>query len=100
MPNESMTTDELQVWLKGKLSNTLNDDGNEVSSLREENFDYYLGKKYGNERRGYSQVVTRETFEAVEWAMPSIMRAFTAGDRVVSFTPNGPHDEAQADQDR
>lgn len=99
MPDKSMSTDELQAWLKGKLSGTLNEDGNELSSLREDNFDYYMGKPYGNERKGYSRVVTREVFEAVEWALPSILRAFTAGDRVVSFTPSGPNDEGQADQD-
>lgn len=99
MANTEMTDDELVTWLVSKLSTTLNEDGNEVSSDREENYNYYMGKPYGDERTGYSQVVTREAFEAVEWAMPSIMRAFTAGDRVVSFTPNGPNDEQIADQE-
>lgn len=99
MANEAMTDDELVGWLVSKLSATINTDGNEVSSTREENYNYYMGKPYGDEREGYSQVVTRETFEAVEWAMPSLMRAFTAGDRVVVFTPAGPNDEQVADQE-
>lgn len=99
MAKREMTEGELKSWITSKLSATLNEDGNELSSGREENYDYYMGKPYGDERDGYSKFVTREVFEAVEWAMPSIMRAFTSGDRVVSFAPCGPGDEAEADQE-
>lgn len=99
MTDKAMSEDDLISWIGGKLNTTLNEDGNEISSIREKAYDYYMGKPYGDERKGYSKFTTREVFEAVEWAMPSIMRAFTSGDRVVAFTPTGPGDEKEAEQE-
>jgi len=99
MADTPMSEDELISWIGGKLGGTLNDDGNEISTIREDNYNYYYGKKYGDERENHSQFVTREVFEAIEWALPSIMRAFTSGDQVVSFAPMGPGDEGEAEQE-
>lgn len=71
---------------------TLDDD-------RAQAMDYYLGRPYGNEVEGRSQVVTRDVLETVEWILPSLMRIFTGGDKVVEFEPVGPEDEAGAKQE-
>ena len=82
-----------------KIERALNDEDGDVSELRKNNYNRYYGKQYGNERDGYSKFVTRECFEAVEWALPSVLRAFMSTERAVSFDPVGPDDEAQADQE-
>jgi len=61
--------------------------------------DQYHGRPYGTEVEGRSQVVTREVLEQVEWAMPSLLKVFGSGERVVTFTPQSDDDEAQADQE-
>ena len=87
----------LAQWIERKINDSLNESGGELSTARQRNLNYYLGEKFGNEREGHSQVVTREVFEAVEWAMPSILRVFTS--RAVEFLPEGPEDEEAADQE-
>ncbi len=57
---------------------------------------FYRGdnlKDYGDSGDGLSTVVSRDTMEAVESMMPSLVRPFVAGEEVVSFEPVGPEDE-------
>lgn len=58
----------------------------------------YLGEKYGNEQEGYSQVVSRDVYEVIEWALPQLIETFLAGDQVARFDPVGPEDEQEAEQ--
>lgn len=94
-----MSESALKAHLKSLRGDMLNSDGNELSEIRQESLDAYLGEKMGNERDGRSSYVTREVLEAVEWALPSLLRTFTAGDQIVVFDPVGPEDEAQAEQE-
>lgn len=82
-----------------KLDRSLNDQGGEVSDVREDNFDRYYGKPYGNEEEGYSSYVSRECLEVVEWALPSVVKVFLSSDRVVEFDAIGEDDEDQARQE-
>lgn len=95
--NKAMTDAELVSLIGAKVHAAMNDEDGDLSSVRQQAMDYYLGEKYGNERDGYSSHVTREVLEAVEWAMPSIVRVFTSGDKVVQFDPVTPNDEQSAD---
>lgn len=94
-----MTDDELRALLTNLREQMLNEEDGELSERRQDNLDRYLGEPYGNEQDGYSRYVTREVMEAVEWALPSLLRIFTAGDRVVVFEPVGEEDEKQAEQE-
>lgn len=71
----------------------------ELSTDREEAINFYLGKPYGNEVEGQSQIVSRDTMDTIEWIKPSILRIFTGGDEVVRFDPVGPEDEEAAKQE-
>lgn len=95
----SMSDHEIVSFIGTKVERGLNEQDNELSSTRKENFNYYMKLKYGDERTNYSEVVTGEAFEAVEWAKPLIMRVFSGGDRVVSFVPQTMQDEQLADQE-
>lgn len=94
-----MTEDELALFLKQKIGSAMNDEDGEISDLREEAYNYYVGKPYGNERPGRSKVTTREVYETVEWILPSVLRVFMSGDRFVEFEPEGEMDEEQAAED-
>ena len=95
----AMEERELVKIIAEKLERALNASDGGLSQRRRDLFDRYLGAPEGNERDGYSRFTTREVLEAVEWAMPSLVRIFTAGDRVVAFEPQGLQDEAAADQE-
>ena len=90
---------EIVGYLANKIDQAMNDDDGDLSDVRKENLNYYVGAEYGDEREGYSKFVTREVLETVEWVMPSVLRVFLSGDRIVSFTPESPEDEDGAKQE-
>jgi hypothetical protein len=94
-----MTESQTVGFLGRKIWQSMNDEDGDVSEVRKENFNYYTGMEYGNERDGYSKYVTREVLETVEWVLPSVLRVFLSGDKTVVFEPTGPNDEDQADQE-
>lgn len=69
-----------------------------VDVERAQAMDYYHGRPLGNEVEGRSQVVSQEVRDTIEWAMPQIMRMFVTSKTMVRFDPDGPQDEAQAQQ--
>ena len=73
--------------------------GGELQKDRAEEMDYYLGRPFGNEVTGRSQVVSRDVADSIEWIKPSLLRVFTSGDEVVNFAPRNQEDIDQASQE-
>lgn len=96
---QEMSESQIVGFLGRKIWQAMNDEDGDISDDRKENFDYYIGAEYGNEREGYSKFVTREALETVEWVLPSVLRVFLSGDQIVQFDPTGPDDEAAAEQE-
>jgi hypothetical protein len=97
--NQGMSDRQIVGFLGRKIHQSMNDEDGDLSQVRQENFNYYIGDEYGDEREGYSKFVTRETLEVIEWVLPSVLRVFLSGDQVVSFEATGPEDEDQAKQE-
>ena len=72
--------------------------GGEIVSKRKTSLEYYLGKPFGNEQEGRSQVISTDVSDTIEGLMPSLMRIFTASDNVFECEPVGPEDEETAKQ--
>ncbi len=96
---QAMTEHQIVGFLGRKIHQAMNDESGDLSDVRKENYNMYVGAEYGNEREGYSQFVTREVLETVEWVLPSVLKVFLSGDQVVSFDPVGPEDEDAAQQE-
>ena len=96
---QEMSESQVVGFLGRKIWQAMNDEDGDLSDVRKENFNYYIGQEYGNEREGYSKFVTRETLETIEWVLPSVLRVFLSGDRVVAFEPQNPDDEEAAEQE-
>jgi len=96
-----LSDSELAAIIDSEIYKGIGAPSGEISQDRQDLMDYYLGKPYGNERDGYSKVVTREVFETIEWIKPTLLRIFFAGDTVVEFDPVSPDpaDELQARQE-
>lgn len=62
------------------------------------NLEYYHAQPFGNEKAGFSQVVTRDVMETVEGVMPELMKIFSSGDNVVEFEPVGAEDVEPSQQ--
>ena len=71
----------------------------QLSNERANAIDYYLGKPFGNEIEGRSQVVSFDVQDTVEAALPQLLKIFTSGNQTVRFNPKGPEDEAAAEQE-
>jgi len=71
----------------------------QLSDERATALDYYLGKPFGNEIEGRSQVVSFDVQDTVEAALPQLLKIFTSGDQVVRFDPKGPEDTDAAEQE-
>lgn len=70
----------------------------DASQTRADLIDYYLGEPYGNERQGYSSIVTREVYQTVENIKADVAELFIADDETVRFEPQGPEDIDAAQQ--
>jgi len=93
-----MTQSELNQHLEQEINSSLGFSDSKLTQQRTDAMDRYYGKKYGNEQEGRSQIVTRDVADVIEWIMPSLMKIFTGGDKVVQFEPQGPEDVEMASQ--
>lgn len=91
-----------QISLKAAIQSAIDDSIGYVESetvdQRKIALQYYLRQPLGNEVEGRSQVVTGEVAEAIDGALPALMRIFTGSDQIVVADPTGPGDEAGAKQ--
>jgi hypothetical protein len=93
-----MTEDELLNACITQIDNAIGYLETETVAQRAEAMDYYLRKPYGNEVEGSSQVVTGEVAEAVDGALPQLIRVFTSNEDAVQFEPVKDGDEPFAEQ--
>ena len=93
-----MRNSEVLALLGQLLENSIGYLEGTIGSERRTSLKYYLGKPYGNEIEGRSQVVTQDVLEVVENILPSLLRIFTAGEQIVKFDPQGPEDQQMAEQ--
>ena len=92
-----LTNEELSALIEAHRADSLGVEDGELTNERAIALDRYHGRPYGNEMEGRSAVVSKDLSEAVDWAMPAIMRIFTNGKTVATLDPVGPEDEAQAE---
>jgi hypothetical protein len=93
-----MDDDELQGIVGAEIDDAIDFIDNTVSPIRAKATEYYRGEPFGDEEDGRSQVVSMDVRDTVQAIMPSLMRIFTSGDKVVEFVPHGPEDVAMAKQ--
>ena len=93
-----MDEGRLKAILEDEIDNALGYLDSETTEARAKALEYYLRQPYGNEVEGRSQIVTGEVAEAVDGALPQLIRVFTQSDDIVRFEPKGPGDEEGAKQ--
>ena len=89
---------DLRAVLDNEIDNALGYINSETTEERRKAIKYYNREFYGNEVEGRSTIVTGEVAEAVDGALPQLLRIFTQSDDVVRFEPKGPGDEPKAKQ--
>lgn len=94
-----LTEQELSAIIRSHRRDSLGSEDGELSSERAEAMDHYHGRPYGTEVEGRSAVVSRDLAEAVDWALPAILRPFVQTGVLGEFSPVGPEDEQLAQQE-
>jgi len=93
-----MDENELGSVIRSEIQQAQNYFETEFADARMKAIDYYLGEPLGNERDGFSSVVSHDFADVVETLMPSLMRIFTSSDKYVRYAPRTPEDAERADQ--
>ena len=93
-----MEQNDLKSILQAEIDDAIGYIETETVDQRKQALEAYLRQPYGNEVEGKSQIVTGEVAEAIDGALPSLVRIFTGSDNIVVFEPQGPQDEASAKQ--
>ena len=93
-----MDDDEVLDCLRRKEESAGNYVWGTLGQERKEALEQYHRQPYGNEEEGWSQVVTSDIQDSVEWVLPSLIGIFTSTDRAVSFEPTKAEDVDGAEQ--
>ena len=93
-----MDEGRLKALLESEIDNAIGYLDSETTEARAKALEYYLRQPYGNEVEGRSQIVTGEVAEAIDGALPQLVRVFTQSDEIVRFEPKSPGDEQGAKQ--
>ena len=98
---QKITDDELLSRGEQELRAAQDYMGGKLSAQRRRALSYYMGQAEGDlappEVDGRSSFVSTDVADTVEWMLPSLLRIFTASDRVVSLTPRKPGAEQMAE---
>lgn len=96
-PNE-MSDDEFNGIITSEVQDAIDYIDNTVSNERNLASQYYRGEPFGDEEEGRSSVVSMDVRDTVQSILPSLMKVFTSGEKVVEFVPHGAEDVAMAEQ--
>ena len=91
-------SNEVHATLRALLVDAASYVDEELSPDREKAGRYYRGEPFGDEGEGRSRVVSRDVADTVRAILPSMMRIFFGGERVMEFSPVGPEDAEMAEQ--
>ena len=85
--------------LDDAIGNNTSTDSQQLKNQRRNALDYYFAKKFGNEVKGRSQVISHDVMDTIEWIMPSMMRVFASTEEFASFVPESENDVESARQE-
>lgn len=93
MPKSNEQIASLAIeWIR--LSDT--NDSSTLQDDRFEAFNYYYGKPFGNERKGRSDYVSRDVFDAVEDTKAILLEVFASNRQTVRYLPQDADDVVAA----
>ena len=96
-PNK-MSEMNFQGVVTSEIQDAIDYIDNNISVDRNLASEYYLGEPFGDEEEGRSSVVSMDVRDTVQAILPSLMKIFTSGEKVVEFVPTGAEDVAMAEQ--
>ena len=93
-----MDDDELLEILRRKEDSAGSYVWGQLATERETAMREYHRMPYGNEEEGWSQIVSSDIQDTVEWILPQLIKTFMATDRAVVFEPSKASDVEPSEQ--
>ena len=93
-----MDEDELLELLRRKEESAGSYVWGQLANERETAMREYHRMPYGNEEEGWSQIVSSDIQDTVEWILPQLIKTFMATDRAVVFEPSKAADVEPSEQ--
>lgn len=94
-----MEQHKLKAVIRAEIDASIGYIESETTTERRKSLDSYMRRPYGTEVEGRSTIVTGEVAEAVDGALPHLMRIFASSEQAVKFeakTPQGVESAKQA----
>lgn len=96
--NEPLSEEEFQARVHTAVSAAERYIDDTITPARVEAAKYYRGAHFGDEEEGRSQVVLSEVRDTIQSILPSLMRIFTSGQKIVEYMPRTAEDVQIAEQ--
>jgi len=80
--------EDLLTLLQNKESAAADYTFGALRTARKRAIEDYYQQPYGNEEEGWSQIVTSDVQDTIEWILPELVDIFTSTDRAVEFEPS------------
>lgn len=93
-----MAQDDLLSYLQALEQDAASFASSTLSREREQSMREYFRMPYGTEEEGWSQIVTSDVQDTVEWILPDLLDIFTSTDQAVVFEPSREKDVQGAQQ--
>ena len=93
-----MAEDDLLSYLQALEQDAASFNTGTLNTERERAMREYFRMPYGTEEEGWSQIVTSDVQDTVEWILPDLLDIFTSTDQAVVFEPSKAKDVQGAQQ--
>ena len=93
-----MSEDELMAIVNGEIDRAKDFTLGPIGRERATAYDYYYGRKFGNEVEGRSQIISHDVAQQIDSATPALIKFFAGSEKAVEFTARMAEDVPAAEQ--
>lgn len=97
-PTEEMSDGELMAIVNGEIDRAKDYTLGPIGQERATAYDYYYGRKFGNEVEGRSQIISHDVAQQIDSAVPALIKFFAGSEKAVEFTARKAEDVIPAEQ--
>lgn len=97
-PTEEMSEEELMTIVGAEIDRAKDFTLGLIGKERVTAYDYYYGRKFGNEVEGRSQIISHDVAQQIDSALPQLIKFFAGSEKAVEFTARKAEDVTPAEQ--
>jgi hypothetical protein len=97
-PTDEMSEGELMAIVNGEIDRAKDFTLGPIGKERATAYDYYYGRKFGNEVEGRSQIISHDVAQQIDSAVPALIKFFAGSEKAVEFTARMAEDVPAAEQ--